>query len=228
MPPFSCALLGLICHITIIATIYEKSKNWTNKNTSILITQVRFIYAGTSNSLGSLLCIITVQRFKSWWLLYVPHLQPSAHIVYSGLCVWYGSQNKQRLFPYAALLVCDCGPGWLSRYCDSLRDGRSGDRIPLGARFSTPVQTGSEAHLAPCTMGTVSSTGVNWPGRGFDHPPPSITEVKERAELYLYSPSGPSWPVLGWSLPLPLALSDWFLKRRGTESLNMIQGNFRF
>jgi hypothetical protein len=25
---------------------------------------------------------------------------------------------------------------------------------------------------------------------------PSSAEVKERVELYLYSPSGPSWPVL--------------------------------
>jgi len=61
-------------------------------------------------------------------------------------------------------------------------------------------------------------------------PTPSSARVKERAELYLYAPSGPSWPVIGWTLPLPLplALSDWFLKRRGTKSLNMIQGNFRF
>jgi hypothetical protein len=27
--------------------------------------------------------------------------------------------------------------------------------------------------------------------------PPSTARVKERVELYLYSPSGPSWPVLG-------------------------------
>jgi hypothetical protein len=33
----------------------------------------------------------------------------------------------------------------------------------------------------------------------------SSVEVKERVELYLYSPSGPSWPVLGWTLPLPLS-----------------------
>ena len=37
--------------------------------------------------------------------------------------------------------------------------------------------------------------GVKRPGRGFHHPPPSRTEVKERVELYLYS-SGPSRPLL--------------------------------
>jgi hypothetical protein len=39
--------------------------------------------------------------------------------------------------------------------------------------------------------------GVKRPGRGFDHPPTSTVRVKERVELYLYSLSGPSWPVLG-------------------------------
>jgi len=34
-------------------------------------------------------------------------------------------------------------------------------------------------------------------GRGVDDPTQSSAEVKERVELYLYSPSGPSWPVLG-------------------------------
>jgi hypothetical protein len=47
------------------------------------------------------------------------------------------------------------------------------------------------------TMVTRSFLGVKWPRHGVDHPPPSSTEVKERLELYLYSPSGPSWPVLG-------------------------------
>jgi len=28
-----------------------------------------------------------------------------------------------------------------------------------------------------------------------NHPLPSHTDVKERVEQYLYSPSGPSWPV---------------------------------
>jgi hypothetical protein len=36
------------------------------------------------------------------------------------------------------------------------------------------------------------------PGRGIDHPPTSSVKVKERVELYFYSPSGSLWPVLGW------------------------------
>jgi hypothetical protein len=58
-----------------------------------------------------------------------------------------------------------CGPGWLSRYSDWLRAGRYGDRIPVVARFSAPVQTGPGAHPASCTMGTGSFPGVK-SGRG--------------------------------------------------------------
>jgi len=47
------------------------------------------------------------------------------------------------------------------------------------------------------TVGTGSFQGVEWPGHAIDHPPPFRAKVKEREELYLYSPSGPSWPVLG-------------------------------
>ena len=64
------------------------------------------------------------------------------------------------------------------------------------ARFSPPVQAGPGAHPASCTMGNGSFPGVKRWGRGVDHPPTSSAEVKER-ELYLFSPSGPSWPVLG-------------------------------
>ena len=47
-----------------------------------------------------------------------------------------------------------------SRYSDLLRDVRSGDRIPVGARFSAPVQTGHGAHPASCAMGTGYFPGV--------------------------------------------------------------------
>ena len=40
----------------------------------------------------------------------------------------------------------------------ALRAGRSGDGIPMGARFSAPVQTGPGAHPASHTMGTGSFT----------------------------------------------------------------------
>jgi hypothetical protein len=49
-------------------------------------------------------------------------------------------------------------------------------------------------------MGTGSFPGVRRPERGADHPPPTSAEVKERVVLYLYSLSGPSWPVLGKTL----------------------------
>jgi hypothetical protein len=56
-------------------------------------------------------------------------------------------------------------------------------------------------------MGTGSFPGVKRPGRDVDHPPSSSTEVKERVQLYLYSPPGPSWPVLG--LLLLLFYCNW-------------------
>ena len=91
-------------------------------------------------------------------------------------------------------------PGYLSRRSDSLRPGRSWDQILVETRFSAPVQTGPGVYPASYTMGTGSFTGVNRPGRGVDHPTPSSAEVKERVELYFYSPSRPSWPILGWNL----------------------------
>jgi hypothetical protein len=66
-----------------------------------------------------------------------------------------------------------------------------------GARFSARVQTGPRAHPASYKMGTGSFPGVKRLGPGFDHLTPSSAQVNERVELYLHSPSGPSWPVLG-------------------------------
>jgi len=90
-----------------------------------------------------------------------------------------------------------------------LRAGRSGSR--WGARFSTPVQTGTGAHPASCTMGTGFFPGCKErPGRDADPSPLCSAVGHERVELYLYSPYGPyglyraSVPVQGCTLPLPL------------------------
>ena len=37
------------------------------------------------------------------------------------------------------------------------------------------------------------SRGVKRPGRDVNYPPACSTEVRERVELYVYSPSGPLW-----------------------------------
>ena len=96
----------------------------------------------------------------------------------------------------------------LSQYSNLVRAGRSGNRIPVGTRYFTLIQTRRGANPASYTMGTGSFPGVKEPGRGVDHPLPSSAGFKERVEIYLYSPSGPSWPVLGWTLPLPLPVCN--------------------
>jgi len=42
----------------------------------------------------------------------------------------------------------------------------------------------------------VSFPGVKRPRRDADHPLSSNAEVKERVEVYLYSPSGAAWSAL--------------------------------
>ena len=67
----------------------------------------------------------------------------------------------------------------------------------MGVGFSAPVQTGPGAYPASCTVGTGSFPGVKRLGRDVDYPPPSLRRGHERVELYIYSPSGLKWPVIG-------------------------------
>jgi len=56
--------------------------------------------------------------------------------------------------------------------------GRSGDRVPVGARFSAPVQIDPEAH--PAYNGyRVFPGGKMRPGRAADHSPTSSAAVME-------------------------------------------------
>jgi hypothetical protein len=74
--------------------------------------------------------------------------------------------------------------------------GRSGDRIPVGARFSATVQTGSETHPASDTVGTGSFPGLKRPERGAEHPSHLAPRLKKE-QSYISTPVLGSWPVLG-------------------------------
>jgi hypothetical protein len=54
-------------------------------------------------------------------------------------------------------------------------------------------------------------------------PTPSNVYIKERVELYLYSPSGSSWHVIGWNLPYFTPFYSSFIKKELLfSSLNML------
>jgi len=92
---------------------------------------------------------------------------------------------------YLVLTAFPRGLRKLSRYSDSPRAGRSGNLIPVGAKYSAPVQTGPGAHAASYTMGTGSFPGVKPPEFVVDHPPPPSAGVKERVYLYSYTSTPP-------------------------------------
>jgi hypothetical protein len=120
-----------------------------------------------------------------WGVAQVCWRKNFALLLFSG--VYYGSKLGQDSSVRIATGYGLDGPGIESR---------------RGRDFLYPFRQALGAHPASYKMGTGSFSGVKRPGRGVDHPPPSSAEVKERVELYLYSPSRPSRPVLGWNLPL--------------------------
>jgi hypothetical protein len=81
----------------------------------------------------------------------------------------------------------------------SLRTGRSGDRLPVRARFFRnrpyrPWNPPSLLWLLGLPPGGKVAGAWRWP------PTPSSAEVKDTVELYLYASSGHSWPIIGRTL----------------------------
>ena len=107
-------------------------------------------------------------------------------------CCYFHSDIKGRVLQA-------CGPGSSVGIATELRAGRSGDRIPVGARFSAPVQTGPGAHPASRTMGTGSFPGVK-SGRGVTLTPHTL--------LVLWSRKSRAIPLLPlWAVRLVQSLS---------------------
>jgi hypothetical protein len=95
-------------------------------------------------------------------------------VIYSAAEVWNLALHHPVIFQFCKFkFVPTCHQ--LSRYSDWLRAGRSGYRIPVGAKFFAHVQNIPGSHPAPCIMGTGPFPGVKRPGRGADHPPTPST-----------------------------------------------------
>ena len=90
-------------------------------------------------------------------------------------------------------------PGWFSRSSDSQGLKSPGIESRWGSRFSAPVHTGPGGPLIllyngyRVILGGKAAGAWRWPHTT------SSAEVKGREGLYLSSPFGPSWPVIGWT-----------------------------
>jgi len=79
------------------------------------------------------------------------------------------------------------GPGSVVGIATAYGLDSPGDRIPVGARFSAPVQTGPGAHPASCKMGTGSFPGVRC-GRGVTLTPHPLVVPRSKIEYsYTYT-----------------------------------------
>ena len=105
---------------------------------------------------------------------------------------------------YSKIVQSSCGPGQSSRYSNSLRARRSWDRAPVEARSSAPTHTSPGAHPVSWVPGLFPAGKAAEAWRW--SPTQSKAKVKGKVQLYLYSSSEPSWPVLGWTLRLLLPI----------------------
>ena len=112
-----------------------------------------------------------------------------------------------------------------------IRYGLDGPGIEalVGRRdFPHPSRPALGPTQPPVQWGTGSFPGVKRPGRGVDHTPPPCAEVKERVELYLYSPSRPSWPVM-WEIYLYLYFSQMLRSSwKGLQKLSILYNGFNW
>jgi hypothetical protein len=89
------------------------------------------------------------------------------------MCLLHQTSNIFTTHYYKCPPCTDCErPGYISRYSDSLRAGRSGGRILVGGEIFHAVLTGPRP-TEPVKRVTVLSPGAKRQKRGAHHPPPS-------------------------------------------------------
>jgi len=102
-------------------------------------------------------------------------------------------------FPLGCVKLNWSGPGWLSRYRNSLRTEVSGIESRWGVEIfcTRPYRPWDPLILLyngyRVILGGKAAGAWRWP------PITSSAEVKGRKGLYLCCPFGPSWPVIGWT-----------------------------
>jgi len=113
---------------------------------------------------GSLYRVSFLSWPRAWKLYWVECQNPPGHTLTADVLTvtYFTTRTVQPFGPK---------PFQINSSYTQLRAGRSGDRIPVQARLSAPLQIGSKAHPASYTMGTGSLPGVKRPVRGVDHPP---------------------------------------------------------
>jgi hypothetical protein len=133
-----------------------------------------------------------------------------AHMFWN-VTLWFVEERLVRFFfkcwvpgPESAWWLREKSLSFAKCCCSMSRQSDSGaKRVAMRAIIRMFIVTCSYIYLLQWVPGFFpwgEGRGIKWSGRGIYHPPLFRAEVKERVELYLYSPCGPSWPVVGWTL----------------------------
>ena len=95
---------------------------------------------------------------KYLYMLY--SLSKTQEKLFWGIKLVWAEQPSHFKCNFIKIYYCKGEPGSSVSIATELRAELSGDRIPVERGFP-PIHTGSEAHLASCTMGTESFLGLN-------------------------------------------------------------------
>jgi hypothetical protein len=125
-------------------------------------------YSYLTSYMYKLFFLSLLWKYKSYYLFSMPSYFPTT--LYISFVIMFCYYIYYCIYFYVGRNSSVCIATELSRYRD---------RIPMWARFFAHPHTGLGSHPASCTIGTGSFPETKRPGRGADHPPPSIAEVKK-------------------------------------------------